>query len=190
MDLDIEGLCKRLSIRYCKVPGWDDSHAPALGIPGHADTPDVYLTCIAKIIPASFLSERIIINTHPGLLPENRGVDAFKRSIVNGWPVGVSLHVIDEVIDRGILLHRVKVPILPEDSLQDVAARTYEVEVDLLANFDYHLPQLSANRKVSDEYPLSRRRIPGELDWALESIFLKQRAKLVRLSTESESHGD
>jgi hypothetical protein len=184
LDMDVKTICAAHGIHYVEVGGWADEFATLLGPQGGEATPEVFLTCIAKIIPDSFITGRIIINAHPGLLPENRGVDAFKWAIVNGGPIGISLHAIDMYIDRGVLLHRMKIPVLPADTLRDVAARAYEMECDLQANFDYYLPQLKANRVVSDSYPLSRKRIPDELDRQLESIFLAQREKFVALSSE------
>jgi len=184
IPLTIKDYCERHGISYVKVKGWSDENAVEIGLPGHPDTPDVYLTCIAKIIPRSFIEKRIIINAHPGLLPWNRGIDAFKWSIVNCWPVGISIHVIDEHIDRGRLLHRMRIPVIPNDELCDVAERAYQMEVDLHANFDYHLSNLENNYYVSNDFPLSKNKIPDETDRRLEKIFLKHRKTLVRLSAE------
>ncbi len=183
IDIDIKAYCVHHDIRYVEINGWDDVYAHELGLEGDSDVPDVYLTCIAKIIPKSFIDNRIIVNAHPGLLPENRGLDAFKWAIVNIWPVGVSLHVIDEHIDRGILLHRVRVPILPNDQLRDVANRAYEIECDLMANSDYYLPNLSKQNFISDTYPLSKRNISDDVDRRLEDIFIENREALVNISS-------
>ena len=40
-----------------------------------------------------------IINFHPGVLPENRGLDNLKWAIYNNLPQGVTTHLIDENID-------------------------------------------------------------------------------------------
>ena len=53
---------------------------------------DYIITCIAKIIPKLMTDENLIVNTHPGILPYNRGVDAFKRSIARTWLIGITLH--------------------------------------------------------------------------------------------------
>lgn len=186
IDLDIEQFCQDYGFGFKKVSGWSDEESVQLGEPGKDDTPDVYLTTIAKIIPKSFIDDRVIINAHPGMLPENRGIDAFKWSIINGWPIGVSLHVIDEVIDRGTIIHRQRVPIFEKDKLQDVIDRAYEMEVDLQANFDYYLDRVVEDVTVSDKFPLSKKSVPKETVLDLENIFQKQKSKLISQSREED----
>ena len=184
VDLDIKGYCSRYRINYIEINGWEDKYAHNMEYPSSKDSPDVFLTCIAKIIPASFISNRVILNAHPGLLPENRGLDAFKWSIINAESVGVSLHAINEHIDQGTLLHRLKVPILASDYLSDVAERSYDTECDLQANFEHYLPLLDSGVRVTDEYPLSTKRVPNDLDSRLEEIFLENKSSLIKLSSE------
>lgn len=186
IDTNVKAFCDRHGIAYVEVGGWDDHHAPVLGAAGSADAPNVYLTCIGKIVPPAFLAERTILNVHPGLLPENRGVDAFKWAVVNGWPIGVTLHAIDEHIDRGVILHRLRMPVLAEDTLRDVADRAYDLECDLLSNFEEFLPNLKKNWRVTDDYPLSRKRIPQDLDRSLAELFARNRDHFIELSREPE----
>lgn len=177
LDYDVKEFCKRYNIGYKEMPGWGDEHADEF------DGCDVYLHCTAKIIPASFLSDRTILNCHPGLLPRNRGVDAFKWAIVQGWPIGVTLHAIDEEIDRGIILYRRIVPILNNDKLSDVCLRAYNFEVDLLSNFDKHLNNLRYDWKVGDSWPVSHSKIPKTLDQDIEEIFEARKGLLSTIHT-------
>lgn len=182
LDYDVLAYCKRHGIGYWEVGGWADDFASGLGGPDPDDKPDVYLTCIAKIIPGAFISGRTILNCHPGLLPHNRGVDAFKWCILNGWPFGVTLHVINEKIDSGIILARLRVPVLETDTLRDVCLRAYDVEGDILANFDCVLENAKYQWIVSDEFPLSKKLIPLNADENIEQLFLNRRTEFVRLS--------
>lgn len=184
LGYDVAAFCRKHGIGYVEVGGWADEFSDAFGAPGEPDAPDVILHCTAKIVPASFIRNRTIINCHPGLLPHNRGVDAFKWSIVNKWPIGITLHVIDQEIDRGTILHRMRIPILPEDSLEDAWRRAYDFEGDLLANFEHHLDKRSRKWDVGDEYPCSRRLVPPELDSQIEKLFLANRETLVALSSD------
>jgi phosphoribosylglycinamide formyltransferase-1 len=184
LDFDVKAFCRRSGIGYVEVDGWSDAHAHALGAPDSPRAPDVFLHCIAKIVPASFIEGRTILNCHPGLLPHNRGVDAFKWSIVNRWPVGITLHIIDAEIDRGTILHRMRIPILETDTLETVWRRAYDFEGDLLANFDHHLHKRSMAWAVGDDYPCSHRMIPAEQDERVEAIFLSGRDEFIRLSTD------
>lgn len=184
INLDIKDYCNRYEIGYIEINGWEEGYSKNLDYPSQEDSPVVFLTCIAKIIPESFISNRVILNAHPGLLPENRGLDAFKWSIINTQSIGVSLHAINEHIDEGTLLHKQKIAILPTDSLSDVAERSYETECDLQANFEHYLHLLDSGLKVTDEYPLSTKRVPDDLDLRLESIFQQNKRDLIKLSSE------
>jgi methionyl-tRNA formyltransferase len=42
-----------------------------------------------------------ILNIHPGVLPTNRGLDTMQWAILNGWPQGVTGHLITNRIDHG-----------------------------------------------------------------------------------------
>lgn len=166
-------------IDYIHMNGWDDETAAEF-----FTGCDIWLHCTAKIIPKSFIEGRTILNCHPGLLPFNRGVDAFKRSIVEKWPVGITLHVIDEEIDRGTILCPMKVPIFETDELSDVCQRMYDYEIDLLGNFEHHLEMKRKGWAVGDDHPCSHIMIPVEQDQRLAEIFRGNRAELVRLSKE------
>ncbi len=184
IDYDVPSFCEHHGVGYIEVDGWEDEHAHALGAADDPDTPDVFLHCFAKIVPASFLEGRRILNSHPGLLPQNRGVDAFKWSILNKWPVGVTLHIIDAEIDRGLILARQRVPVFTNDTLRNVADRAYEYEVDLMGNFEHHLDNAKHEWGVDESNPLSRKRIPEDEDARLADIFTHARTELVRVSSD------
>ena len=184
IEFDVKAFCRSHNIGYQIVNGWDDKYANDLDRSNAHEKPDIYLTCIAKIIPSSFIHGRTILNCHPGLLPHNRGVDAFKWCVVNKWPFGVTLHMINDQIDSGTILHRIRVPVWPNDTLPDVCQRAYDIEGDLLADFGCYLGNRRYSWHVSDEYPLSRKHIPLELDTRIEELFLKNRDEFVRLSTD------
>jgi Formyl transferase len=188
IDYDVPAFCARYGIGYQEVGGWTDDQSGRLDGPNPAAKPDVFLTCIGKIIPAAFIAGRTILNCHPGLLPQNRGVDAFKWCVLKGWPIGITLHIINEKVDSGIILQRVRVPILETDTFRDVCLRAYDLDGDLMANFDYVLGNAKFNWQVGDEYPLSKRFIPLEADQKIEKLFLERRAELRRLSVDPNAH--
>lgn len=188
LDFDVPDFCARHGIAYAPVAGWGDEFSHSLGVPGAEGTPEVYLHCIAKIVPASFIKNRVFLNCHPGLLPFNRGVDAFKWSIVNDWPIGITLHMIDAEIDRGRILKRMRIPLLRNDSLRDVWQRAYDFEVDLMANFEHHLGNLEHGWDVGDAHLCSHRLIPAETDAVIENLFLQKRERLIELSCDLAFH--
>ncbi|MDK2839663.1 MAG: phosphoribosylglycinamide formyltransferase 1 [Thermosipho sp. (in: thermotogales)] len=73
-----------------------------------------------------------IINFHPGLIPEARGLDAMLWSIYNDIPLGVTAHLIDERIDAGSVLIKEKIPIYEDDTLLELSERLYEKQLDLI----------------------------------------------------------
>lgn len=73
-----------------------------------------------------------IINMHPGILPENRGLDNVKWAIFKGLPQGVTTHLIDSKIDRGRLIDRQCVQIYYDDTVMDVAIRVQNLEQKMM----------------------------------------------------------
>ena len=55
---------------------------------------------LVPLIESEFCSAATIINCHAGLVPESRGLDAFKWAIYHGRPLGNTLHIIDQNIER------------------------------------------------------------------------------------------
>jgi len=75
---------------------------------------DAELDCCALISPgAPILKSDVfripkagVLNAHPGLIPEVRGVSPIAWSIVYDIPLGISVHLIDKGIDTGPLIYR------------------------------------------------------------------------------------
>ena len=95
---------------------------------------DFFVITGAGIIDPSFASGKPIINLHPGIIPLARGLDAFKWSILNNYPLGNSLHLIDEEVDKGKILTIKKTPVFPNDTIEQLAKRHYLLEINLLSN--------------------------------------------------------
>ncbi|ESP90415.1 hypothetical protein N483_15200 [Pseudoalteromonas luteoviolacea NCIMB 1944] len=176
IPLDIKSFCQKAGVDYIEVPGWDETGASVVN--SVAQKPDYFITVIAKIIPQHFIDGNTIINAHPGLLPENRGVDAFKWSIVNQAPVGISLHVINRHIDAGRVLKRLEVPVIASDSYDDLCARAYDMECDLLANFAQYLDNNQACNEVDINSPLSRKSIPEEQNQQFDLVFQEYKKRV------------
>ena len=73
-----------------------------------------------------------ILNMHPGILPTNRGLDNMKWAIYNNLPMGVTAHLIDEKIDRGLAVKRETIDIYEDDSLVDLHSRLQNLEQKLM----------------------------------------------------------
>ena len=73
-----------------------------------------------------------IINFHPGVIPNIRGLDALEWAVYEGCELGVTSHVIDKRIDAGRILKKVIIPEYQDDSLVDLSLRLYETQLDLI----------------------------------------------------------
>jgi phosphoribosylglycinamide formyltransferase-1 len=100
---------------------------------------DYFLICGAGLLDGRFCTNAQIINCHPGLIPQSRGLDAFKWCIYKGWRLGNTLHRIDDGVDLGIVLHHQPTDVFEEDDLATLASRHYDAEIDLLVDFDRYL---------------------------------------------------
>jgi len=99
---------------------------------------EIFLIGGAGILDISFACGKPIINCHPGIIPTSRGLDSFKWAIFEGDELGVTLHEIDSEVDKGNILHIEKTPIFKEDTINEVAKRHYELELELTVKFlDY-----------------------------------------------------
>ena len=69
---------------------------------------------------------------HPGLLPENRGLDNIKWAILDDIPQGVTAHLIDKSIDRGIVITKSTIEVYKDDTLLDLNIRIQNLEQKLM----------------------------------------------------------
>ena len=95
---------------------------------------DLFVIGGAGILDVSFAGTKPIINAHPGIIPLTRGLDSFKWAIYNNDPIGNTLHLIDQQVDKGEILAIIPTPIFRSDSLETLARRHYEYEIEMLAN--------------------------------------------------------
>lgn len=79
-----------------------------------------------------------IINVHPALLPDFGGPGMYgarvHRAVLasGARESGATVHLVDEVYDRGPILGQARVPVLPGDTAESLASRVLEVEHRLL----------------------------------------------------------
>lgn len=100
----------------------------------------VVLAGYLRLVPAPVIAayRGMIINTHPALLPAFGGQGMYgewvHRAVLasGARETGVTIHLVDEVYDRGEVLAQVRVPVLASDDPKKLAARVLEVEHRLL----------------------------------------------------------
>jgi phosphoribosylglycinamide formyltransferase-1 len=87
-----------------------------------------------RLLSPSFL-ERFpaVLNVHPSLLPEFRGLRAVERALEAGVDeTGVTVHFMVEEVDAGPIVAQQRVPVLPGDTKETLLARLHPVEHRLL----------------------------------------------------------
>jgi methionyl-tRNA formyltransferase len=140
-------ICKRFNIKY-----YVHDHNSSQSISHLAANP-VNLCIISgsrilsnKIITAA---QNKIINVHPGLLPQVRGLDTLLWSIYYNVPIGITSHFISGNIDKGLLIYREPLKLRKDDTLIDVSLRLLEKQADILS--------ISLNKlKINSFAPLAK----------------------------------
>ncbi len=120
----VADVCRILGIQY-EVSG----HSPAdlASILGR-DRFDLGVVAGARILKPDVLRQFGIgvLNIHPGLIPENRGLDNISYAIYRDLPMAITAHFVDERVDAGLLIDRYLVPVRSTDELIDVGMRVFE----------------------------------------------------------------
>jgi len=129
---------------------------------------DHILLATGNIIDTQIVTEFKVINSHPGYLPDIKGLDALKWAILYKQNIGVTTHFVNGNIDGGTIIERKIVPIYYEDSFHNVAYRQYEMEVDLLVNSISCTPE---NIEIGESDYKTFRRMPHRLEFRMLDMF-------------------
>ena len=95
---------------------------------------DVGMVAGARILPKSVIDcfRMGIVNLHPGLLPENRGLDNIKWAVYLNLPQYVTAHYINEKVDSGNLICKEVVDVALDDTWFDMNNKVYAKQVEML----------------------------------------------------------
>jgi phosphoribosylglycinamide formyltransferase 1 len=87
-----------------------------------------------RILSAGFLSRfEAVLNLHPSLLPDFKGLDAPGRALAAGVEkTGVTVHYMVEEVDAGPIILQEAVPVRPDDTEETLMQRLRPVEHRLL----------------------------------------------------------
>ncbi len=70
-----------------------------------------------------------VVNLHPALLPAHRGAHAIQDAFEAGDKVtGITIHFANEEYDKGPIIFQHEVPVLPDDTLDDLETRIHAAE--------------------------------------------------------------
>ncbi len=95
-----------------------------------------YMKVLSPLIIKAY--ERRIINIHPSLIPKYcgkgfYGIRVHEAVIAAGEKEsGATVHFVDEGVDTGEIITQKKVPVLPGDTAESLAARVLETEHEIL----------------------------------------------------------
>lgn len=88
-----------------------------------------------QIFPPEVVNNTVCVNVHPGLNPYNRGWYPQVFSILNKFPIGATIHVMNEDVDAGDIITQQEVSITEYDTSLDVYNKVQQVELDLLSKW-------------------------------------------------------
>lgn len=95
----------------------------------HIEAAEPDILCLAgfmRVLTPAFVArfEGRMLNIHPSLLPKYPGLHTHQRAIEAGdAEAGCTVHEVTAVLDDGPILGQARVPVLPDDSADDLAAR-------------------------------------------------------------------
>ncbi|MCM2343963.1 MAG: phosphoribosylglycinamide formyltransferase [Alphaproteobacteria bacterium] len=92
----------------------------------HAPLDLICLAGFMRVLTADFVNQwpGRMINIHPSLLPEYKGLDTHARALADGKvETGCTVHYVIPAMDEGPVIVQRRVPILPDDSADTLAAR-------------------------------------------------------------------
>ena len=78
------------------------------------------------------ISNKWIVNCHPGKIPYYRGVDCVRWSLLNGENIFITLHLVNEGIDTGNIIVQEEVPIFENDTIVTIEERANKYCLDYL----------------------------------------------------------
>ncbi|MEN3930933.1 phosphoribosylglycinamide formyltransferase [Microvirga sp. W0021] len=96
----------------------------------------VVLAGFMRILSSWFVEqwEGRMINIHPSLLPLFRGVDTHRRALEEGVRLhGCTVHYVVPELDAGPIIAQAAVPVLPDDTEENLASRVLKQEHILYA---------------------------------------------------------
>jgi phosphoribosylglycinamide formyltransferase-1 len=94
----------------------------------------IVLAGFMRVLKGEFLRafEGRIVNVHPSLLPSFPGLEAWKQALDHGVKVtGCTVHFVDAGVDAGPIIGQQTVPVLDNDTAENLHARIHAAEHEL-----------------------------------------------------------
>lgn len=85
-----------------------------------------------QLFPSELINQVKCINVHPGFNPYNRGWFPQVFSILNGKPLGATIHEIDEQLDHGAIIAQAEITVKKTDTSSSLYNKILDLEIELL----------------------------------------------------------
>ncbi|KML67851.1 dTDP-4-amino-4,6-dideoxyglucose formyltransferase [Pectobacterium peruviense] len=114
-----------------------------------------------QIFPKRLIENVCCVNFHPGLNPYNRGWYPQAFSIINGLPVGSTIHLMDAEVDHGEIIAQKEVGVKISDTSLDIYRKIIAAEKELMREnvfniiegiFNFTKPEQDGNYNGIKEY--------------------------------------
>lgn len=94
-----------------------------------------YIICVhfPHVLPQQVLSIPRIgaVNLHPAFLPYNRGWHTVSWALLEGTPIGATLHLMDQGVDAGDIIHQRRMEVSPADTADMLYGRLKQLELEV-----------------------------------------------------------
>ena len=153
--------------------------------------PDIGIILGARILSKEIIKcfSKGIVNFHPGILPENRGLDTVKWAIYNDLPQGITTHLIDEKIDVGDKIYVETISLDDDDSIFDINSKLVYVQMKHLHKLLEDNFQFSNIESLESEYP-SRQAVSAKIDKNVFEKFEEYKKNYENILNKYNSHNN
>lgn len=163
----------------------DRLREPAVAETLHAWAPDLgVVAAYGKLIPEPMLTlpPHGLINVHASLLPKYRGAAPVHRAVIDGEPeTGVTIMRIEKMLDAGPMLAKVKRPVGPDDTSDEVERDLAQLGADLLVQVVDQMAAGTAQQELQDfmlcSYAPRLTKEEGLIDWTLPASYIHNRVR-------------
>lgn len=129
---------------------------------------DLYIIAGARILNKEVIesARNKILNLHPGILPQVRGLDTLLWSIYYDEPIGISSHFVSERIDLGKLIYKEKLKLNAQDTIVDVSLRLLEKQTDVMIKSIEIINETKVNKfkNINVSSVIYNTKMPGYLE--------------------------
>ena len=164
-------LCNKYKIDYFNYPKKYDEDKLIKKIKSY-NKKSIFLCGASRILSKKFIENfNNIYNCHAGKLPEVRGSSVINWAIINNHKnITFSVHKINEIVDRGILINQTTIKNITSKNIKDIHEISYKVFSKMIyeiitKNINLNKNLITKNNKSKEIYYWSRSEVDSEIYW-------------------------